>query len=106
MAPIGGVALESSHNGCSGHVLRPSYVESVKKLTKKHKTYLYLDGARAWNAAIFLQMDLKEMCANYDLISVCLSKGLGCPIGSVMIGSHKDIARARNLRKLLGGAMR
>lgn len=54
LAPIGGVALESSHNGCSGRVLKPQYVDMVKKVTKKHKVHLYLDGARAWNAAVFL----------------------------------------------------
>ena len=67
---------------------------------------MHLDGARSWNAAVYLNMEMKDMVKDFDLISACLSKGLGCPVGSVLVGSEKDIWEARNIRKMLGGAMR
>ena len=78
----------------------------MKKLSKKYKTKLHLDGARSWNASLFLGIEMKEMLKDFDLVSVCLSKGMGCPIGSLVVGSEKDILIARNYRKILGGAMR
>ena len=65
-----------------------------------------MDGARSWNASLFLGIEMKEMVKDFDLISVCLSKGMGCPIGSMVVGTEKDILAARNYRKMLGGAMR
>ena len=104
---VTGISLESSHNNCSGQVLRPDYIKNVKKLARKGKhKKLHLDGARSWNASIFLGLEMKEMVKDFDLISVCLSKGMGCPIGSLIVGSEKDIEAARNYRKMLGGAMR
>ena len=67
---------------------------------------MHLDGARCWNASVFLGMTPKEMLKDFDLISVCLSKGLGCPIGSMIVGSEKDIKQARVYRKMIGGNMR
>ena len=67
---------------------------------------MHLDGARSWNASLYLGIEMKEMLKDFDIVSVCLSKGLGCPIGSVVAGSSKDMIEARNLRKMLGGAMR
>lgn len=106
IAPVKGISLESSHNGCSGRVLRPEYISKVKKIAKKAKAKLHLDGARLWNASVYLNMEPKEMLKDFDLISVCLSKGLGGPIGSLVLGSQKDIDLARNFRKQLGGTMR
>ena len=106
IVPIKGISLESSHNGCNGRVLMPKYISDVKKIAKKGKAKLHLDGARSWNAAIFLNMEMKEMLKDFDLVSVCLSKGLGCPIGSLVVGSQKDIDQARIYRKLIGGTMR
>lgn len=82
------------------------YISKVKKIVKKGKGKLHLDGARSWNAAMFLGLTMKDMCKDFDLVSVCLSKGMGCPIGSLLVGSEKDILEARNYRKMLGGAMR
>lgn len=73
---------------------------------KKHKVKLHLDGARAWNAAVALDLSLKEFCADFDLANFCLSKGIGCPVGTMLVGSHEDIAKAKIYRKMLGGAMR
>jgi threonine aldolase len=106
IVPIKGISLESSHNGCNGRVLRPDYISQVKKIAKKAKAKMHLDGARSWNAATYLGLDMKEMLKDFDLISVCLSKGLGCPIGSLVVGSAKDIAQARIYRKMIGGTMR
>mgnify|MGYP001626818614 CR=1 FL=1 len=92
IVPIRGISLESSHNGCNGRVLRPEYISKVKKIAKKAKSKMHIDGARSWNAALFLGMEMKDMLKDFDLISVCLSKGLGCPIGSLIVGSSKDVA--------------
>jgi threonine aldolase len=104
---VHGISLESSHNVCHGRVLRLDYISQVKKLIKKNKGMkLHLDGARCWNAAIFLGVEPKAYANDFDLISVCLSKGMGCPAGSLIVGSHEDIKTARDLRKMLGGGMR
>ena len=104
--PITAISLESSHNNCSGQVLRMDYISQVKKIAKKRKAKLHLDGARSWNASLFLGIEMKEMLKDFDFVSICMSKGMGCPIGSLVVGSEKDIIAARNYRKMLGGAMR
>jgi threonine aldolase len=106
VVPVSGISLESSHNVCNGRVLRSDYISAVKKIMKKKKMMMHLDGARVWNASIFLGVDLKDYTKDFDLISACLSKGMGCPAGSLIIGSHKDMVEARNMRKMLGGGMR
>ena len=106
IVPITGISLESSHNNCSGQALRLEYISKVKKIAKKSKAKLHLDGARSWNASLFLGVTMKQMVKDFDLISVCLSKGMGCPAGSLVVGSEKDIKEVRNYRKMLGGAMR
>lgn len=65
-----------------------------------------LDGARSWNASVFLNIPMKDMVKDFDLVNVCMSKGMGCPIGSLIVGSNEDITEAINIRKILGGAMR
>lgn len=66
---------------------------------------MHLDGARSLNAALYLGITPKQMTKDFDTVTVCLSKSLGCPIGSVIVGKKKDIDFARMLRKLVGGAM-
>jgi threonine aldolase len=100
------VALESSMNNCHGMVLRPDYLAQVKKITKKNKIRLHLDGARVWNAAVALDMSMKDYCKDFNTVAVCMSKGMGAPVGSLLVGSHTDIARAKTLRKIAGGSMR
>ena len=82
------------------------YLKQAKKMARKHKLKMHLDGARCLNAAVFLKLDPAEMVKDFDSVSVCMSKGLGCPVGSVIVGSSKDIAHCLILRKLLGGNMR
>ena len=103
---IAGISLESSQNNCSGRALLPEYIARVKKVTKKNKIKLHLDGARSWNSALFLGITMKEMVKDFDVVNVCLSKGMGCPAGSMIAGTEEDIKRARVIRKMLGGGMR
>ncbi len=97
------IALE---NTIGGKVLPDAYVQSVAALARQHGLGMHLDGARAFNAAIATSRSIKDICAAYDSVSLCLSKGLGTPAGSVLLGSVPFIERARRWRKMLGGGMR
>ena len=97
------LCLENTHNGM---VLPLSYQAAARQLTQEHGLGLHLDGARAFNAAIAQQVPLAEISGHYDSVSLCLSKGLGAPVGSVLCGSHELIASARRWRKVVGGGMR
>lgn len=97
------LVLENTHNG---KVLSIEYMASARQFTDKHKLSLHLDGARAFNAATFLDVDLKEITKHVDSVSICCSKGLGAPIGSLLCGSHDLIRQARRWRKMVGGGMR
>jgi len=100
------ICLENTHNRCYGSALRSEYIDSVAALAKEHGLSIHLDGARIFNAAIALGIDVKELTANVDSLSFCLSKGLSAPVGSVVCGSSEFIAEARRARKVLGGGMR
>ncbi len=100
------ICLENTHNRCSGSALTSEYIDSVSALAKEHGLSVHLDGARIFNAAVALGVDVKELTANVDSLSFCLSKGLSAPIGSVVCGSSEFIAEARRARKVLGGGMR
>ena len=78
----------------------------ISKYAHKNGIKLHLDGARLWNAITRDQITLKTACEPYDSISLCFSKGLGAPIGSILIGSNEFITKARHFRKLYGGGMR
>ncbi|MFB0555710.1 MAG: low-specificity L-threonine aldolase [Phycisphaerae bacterium] len=100
------ICLENTHNRCSGFALTSEYIDSVAALAKEHGLSVHLDGARIFNAAVALGIDVKELTANVDSLSFCLSKGLSAPVGSVVCGSSEFIAEARRARKVLGGGMR
>jgi threonine aldolase len=100
------ICLENTHNRCYGSALTSEYIDSVAALAKEHGLSVHLDGARIFNAAIALGNDVKELTANVDSLSFCLSKGLSAPVGSVVCGSSDFIAEARRARKVLGGGMR
>jgi threonine aldolase len=100
------ICLENTHNRCNGSALTPRYTESVAKLAGDHGLSLHLDGARIFNAAVALGVDVTELTRHADSVSFCLSKGLSCPIGSLICGSSQFIAEARRNRKVLGGGMR
>lgn len=98
--------LISLENTIGGKVLPADYVSEVKKLADSHGLKLHLDGARAYNAAVASGVDIKDIARPFNSMTVCLSKGLGAPVGSLLFGPRDFIARARRLRKMLGGGMR
>ncbi|HDO1316769.1 low-specificity L-threonine aldolase [Aeromonas veronii] len=97
------ICLENTHNG---KVLPLSYLQEMGAFVAERGLKLHLDGARLFNAAVASETSVEVIAASFDSISICLSKGLGAPVGSLLVGSHDFIARARRLRKMLGGGMR
>ncbi|WP_426111446.1 low-specificity L-threonine aldolase [Pseudomonas sp. DSP3-2-2] len=97
------LALE---NTMQGKVLSLAYLASARKLTQEQGLALHLDGARLYNAAVKLGVGARDITQHFDSVSVCLSKGLGAPVGSVLCGSRELIGKARRLRKMVGGGMR
>lgn len=105
-APTRVVALENTHNHCGGRVLDPLKVAAVRQFCDRHGLLLHLDGARLCNAAVASGKSPAELAEPFDSVSVCLSKGLGAPVGSILLGSAALIGRALRARKVLGGGMR
>ncbi|MDX1368576.1 low-specificity L-threonine aldolase [Pseudomonas sp.] len=97
------LALE---NTMQGKVLPSSYLAAARALTRTRGLALHLDGARLYNAAVKQGVAAREITRHFDSVSVCLSKGLGAPVGSVLCGSDELIGKARRLRKMVGGGMR
>jgi threonine aldolase len=97
------VALE---NTIGGKVLSREYLADAIALARRRKLAIHLDGARIFNAAVKLGVPVKDLCAGFDTVSVCLSKGLGTPAGTLLVGRRDAIEKARRIRKMLGGAMR
>ena len=97
------IALE---NTIGGKVLPRAYMADAIALARRRYLSIHLDGARVFNAAVKLGMPVKDLCAGFDTVSVCLSKGLGTPAGTVLVGKTDVIDRARRIRKMLGGTMR
>jgi threonine aldolase len=97
------LALENTING---KALPPAYVVEAAALAREAGLSLHLDGARAWNAAVAGGVGLDAICAPFDSVSLCFSKGMGAPVGSVLVGSQDLVARAVRARKMLGGGMR
>jgi threonine aldolase len=100
------VCLENTQNVCGGIALSAEYTRAVGKIAHDHHLYLHLDGARIFNAAAALGVSAKELVEPADSVMFCLSKGLVAPVGSMLAGTRKFIARARHLRKMVGGGMR
>lgn len=97
------LCVENTHDG---KVLPLSFHTEAQSLAAEHGLRTHLDGARLWNAAIALDVEPAEVAAGFDSVSVCLSKGLGAPLGSVMAGPADLVAQARRWRKMLGGGLR
>lgn len=101
-------------NTTGGQVLSLDYMQQVQQLCKAQGLACHIDGARIFNAAVAIASQqhqdpyqvVRQLVAGFDSISVCLSKGLGAPVGSLLLGSHEFIAKARRIRKMLGGGMR
>ena len=100
------VCIENTTNKGGGACWDLNELKLIKKTCQENKLSFHLDGARIWNAMIKMNQDPKDYGLLFDSISVCLSKGLGCPAGSVLVGSEDLINRAIRVRKVLGGGMR
>ncbi len=100
------LCLENTHNRGSGAVLTPQETKALAEVAHRHGLAVHLDGARVFNAAIALGLPATALTADVDSVTFCLSKGLSCPVGSLLCGSEEYIAQARRMRKLLGGGMR
>jgi threonine aldolase len=100
------IAFENTHNASGGMVVPQQNILAVSALAHQHGLALHLDGARLFNAHVASGTPIAELVAPFDTVSVCLSKGLGAPIGSVLVGSEALMRQARRYRKLFGGGMR
>ncbi len=97
------LALE---NTIGGRVVARNYFDEALALAKRKGLATHLDGARVFNASVKLGIAARDLCRGFDSVSVCLSKGLGAPVGTVLVGGEDFIAKAKRARKILGGAMR
>lgn len=100
------VCLENTHNRCSGRVLTTEYVETIADIAHRRDAAVHMDGARIFNAAVHLGLPPAELLRPVDSMMFCFSKGLSCPVGSIVCGPQDFIERARVIRNALGGGMR
>eukprot|EP01124_Arcella_intermedia_P002593 TRINITY_DN1140_c0_g1_i1.p1 TRINITY_DN1140_c0_g1~~TRINITY_DN1140_c0_g1_i1.p1 ORF type:complete len:384 (-),score=46.29 TRINITY_DN1140_c0_g1_i1:69-1220(-) len=100
------VIIENTQNRRGGLPLPPSYMDEVGRVARKHNLKYHIDGARIFNAAAAFDVPVKDLVRSADSVTFCLSKGLGAPIGSVLLGNKDFILAARRKRKMLGGGMR
>ncbi len=100
------ICLENTHNRCGGAVLTPEYTAAVGDVAQRHGLKLHLDGARVFNAAVALGVDVRQLTGPADSVQFCLSKGLSAPVGSLICSTRAFIDEARRYRKMVGGGMR
>lgn len=100
------VSLENTSNRGGGSCYDFAEIQRIRAVCNKHQLALHLDGARLWNALIAKNESAIQYGQVFDSISVCLSKSLGCPVGSLLVGNHSFIKKARRIRKVFGGGMR
>jgi len=100
------VCIENSHNNCGGRAVPLDWIEKLAQTCKEFNLPIHCDGARLFNTAVALNVPASKLVEHCDSVSVCLSKGLGCPIGSVIVGRKEFIGRATRMRKAIGGGMR
>ena len=100
------ICLENTQNQCNGGVVTTEETEAVCRIARDHGIPVHVDGARIFNAAVYLETPVHELVREVDDVTFCLSKGLSAPIGSVLCGSHEFISEARRWRKMVGGGMR
>ncbi len=105
-APPSLVCVENTHNRAGGRILPQENLRAIAELAHDRGLRVHLDGARLWHAHIATGLSLAELAGPADTVSVCFSKGLGAPVGSVLAGDRGTIARAHRFRKMLGGGMR
>ncbi|MCP4357860.1 MAG: low-specificity L-threonine aldolase [Chloroflexi bacterium] len=100
------ILLENSYGSAGGYPIPPDYFANMREVANQHNLKIHLDGARLFNAAVALNVDARQITADVNSVSFCLSKGLCAPVGSILCGSHDFIYQARRIRKSLGGGMR
>lgn len=100
------VMIENTHNVTGGKALPLEFLDEISKICKENSMKLHMDGARIFNAAEYSQTSEARIVRDVDSIGFCLSKGLSCPVGSVLLGTREFIDQARRFRKALGGGMR
>ena len=100
------VCVENTAQGGGGSVYSQETIDDICKVAREKDCKLHMDGARLFNASVASNTDPARMVRDFDSISICLSKGLGAPIGSVLVGSKEDLAQAHRWRKMFGGGMR
>lgn len=106
MMPTRLVCVENTHNRGGGSLYPMKLIEEIRDVAVRHGLKYHLDGARLWNASVATGIKVSEYAKHFDSVSVCLSKGLGAPVGSVLTGTKEYIAKARRFRKIFGGGMR
>lgn len=100
------ICVENTHNASGGRVLPLAELQRIRSLARARGIPVHLDGARLWNAGVAAGVPVRDFAAQADTVMVTLSKGLGCPVGSMLAGSAEVVARARRVRRRLGGGMR
>jgi threonine aldolase len=105
-APTGLIALENTHNMAGGTVTPLAVMEEICAGAQERGVPVHLDGARIFNASVALGIGVRELTHGFSTVMFCLSKGLGAPVGSMLVGTHDQMDRARLIRKALGGGMR
>lgn len=105
-APTGMVVLENTHNKAGGTVLPLEVQAALLAVAREEGLPAHLDGARGFNAAVALGVGIDAVCRGFDSVSICLSKGLGAPVGTVLLGDRAFLATAHRYRKMFGGGMR
>lgn len=98
--------IENTHNRAGGTIFPIEEIKLIRELADKHNLEMHLDGARLWNAHVATGISLKTYAQYFDSISVCFSKGLGAPVGSMILGTTDFIRKAHRIRKIFGGGMR
>ncbi|XP_059618236.1 L-allo-threonine aldolase [Phlebotomus argentipes] len=100
------VIIENTHNLCGGRVIPLEWIRQVRSICTENNILMHMDGARIYNAAAYLKIPVSEIAKDFDSVTFCLSKGLSCPVGALLVGKKDFITRARRLRKALGGGLR
>ncbi|MEK5442460.1 MULTISPECIES: threonine aldolase family protein [unclassified Fredinandcohnia] len=106
IAKTGLICLENTYNLNEGSVVPLENMKEIRELANAYGVPIYLDGARLFNAAAYLNVQASVICKYVDAVQICLTKGLGCPVGSILLGSKSFIREAKKIRQRLGGGMR
>ncbi len=100
------ICIENTHNRAGGTIFPLEEMERIARFARERGLRMHLDGARLWNASVATGISIREYCQYFDSVSLCFSKGLGCPVGSIVVGDRAFIRRAHYYRKAYGGGLR